>query len=157
MKHFVGPDQRMMPDPERPRPCCGAQIVGMPRCHSAGSERISAFPSRALLLLDGQPRVEPKCQASTGAGQPRRVPSVLRWESQGLGVTLAFDEDGRPVGRVRRFRNTWEAHHDDGGLDRPRAVPMGSRADGGRRLGAWPSAGEAQRAVQRQHDRHGGT
>lgn len=83
------------------------------------------------------------------------VGRVLRWEAQGLGVSLAFDEDSRAVGRVRRWRNGWEAHDDPHGLDRAPAVPMGTRVDDGRRLGAWGSAGEAQRAVQRHHDRPG--
>jgi hypothetical protein len=80
---------------------------------------------------------------------------ALRWEPQGLGVTLACAEDGRQVGRVRRWRNGWEAHYDAHGLERPPAEPMGSRVDEGHRLGAWGSAGEAQRAVERHHDRPG--
>jgi hypothetical protein len=78
---------------------------------------------------------------------------VLRWESQGLGVTLAFTEDGRQVGRVRRCRDGWEAHYDAHGLDRPPAVPMGSRADEGYLVGRFASADEAQRAVKRHHER----
>jgi hypothetical protein len=34
-------------------------------------------------------------------------------------VTLAFNEDARQVGRVRRWRNGWEAHYDARGLKRP--------------------------------------
>jgi hypothetical protein len=80
---------------------------------------------------------------------------VLRWEPQGLGVSLAFDENGRPVGRVRRWRNGWEAHYDRDGLDRPPAVPMRARVDESYRLGHWASVGEARRAVERYHDRPG--
>lgn len=67
-------------------------------------------------------------------------------------MTLAFDEAGRHVGRVRRWRDGWEAHYDARGLERPPAVPMGWRADEGvpaRRVGP---AGEAQRAVERYHE-----
>jgi hypothetical protein len=67
-------------------------------------------------------------------------------------VSLAFD-DGRRVGRVRRWRTGWESHYDPNGLDRAPAEPMGARVDEGRRLGAWASADEAQRAVQRYRHR----
>ena len=69
---------------------------------------------------------------------------MLRWESQGLGVTLAFTEAGRQVGRVRRWRSGRGAHYDARGLERPPAEPMGTRTDEGHRLGSWASAGEAQ-------------
>jgi hypothetical protein len=68
-------------------------------------------------------------------------------------MSLAFTEDGRQVGRVRRWRNGWEAHYGARGLDRPPAVPMGTRADEGHLVCRFGSAGEAQRAVERHHDR----
>jgi hypothetical protein len=92
---------------------------------------------------------------SSRRGDPGTFLSVgLRWESQGLGVTLAFDEAGRQVGRVRRWWDGWEAHYDARGRERPPGR-MGSRVDEGHRLGAWGSAAGAQRAVQRHHDRPG--
>jgi hypothetical protein len=69
-------------------------------------------------------------------------------------VTLAFDEDGRQVGRVRRWRDGWEAHHDFVGLERPPGR-MGSRVDEGYLVGRFASAGEVQRAVERYHERPG--
>jgi hypothetical protein len=80
---------------------------------------------------------------------------VLTWKSQPLGVSLAFDEAGRQVGWVRRWRNGWEAHFDANGLDRPPAEPRGSRRDEGYLVGRFASAGEARRAVERHHDRPG--
>jgi hypothetical protein len=80
---------------------------------------------------------------------------VLRWVSQGFSMSLAFTEGGRPVGRVRRWRNGWEPTTTlTGSTGRP-PYRWAPRWDEGRRLGAWGSAGEAQRAVQCHHDRPG--
>ena len=83
----------------------------------------------------------------------RYRPGVLRWEPQVFDLSLAFDETGRQVGRVRRWRNGWEAHYDPNGLERPPIGLTGGPADEGHRLGHWASAGEACRAVERHHDR----
>jgi hypothetical protein len=73
----------------------------------------------------------------------------LRWESPdppGLGPSLCYDINDRPIGRVHTLPthpNAWGGWYDLAGADRAGA-PM---------LGTWSTMREAQAAVDRHHDR----
>jgi hypothetical protein len=107
------------------------------------------------------PRTAPCSTVSIGRNRVKHLPEPDSRVGSGraaVGVTGPGRDPGVHRGGPADRPGTPVAKRLGSPLRRPRAraapaEPMGTRTDEGHRLGSWASAGEAQRAVERCHDR----